>query len=302
MTPPQVDCLIVGAGPAGLTAAIFLLRFRRSIAVFDGGGSRASFIPISHNYSGFPYGVSGDELLCRLRDQATRYGAVINQSKIDALRQEMDGGFVASAGPIQIKARTVLLATGVVDRKPEMDNLEEAIRLGFVRLCPICDGYDVMDRRIAVLGPLDLAPKHALFLRTYTRDVTVLKSDLTSVLGPEDRKCLGAAGITVIEAPIAGLTMVGDGIAVKTEGGDSRTFEVVYPVMGCEPGSQLGQMLLSEPIAPGDLHVDAHQRTALPGLYAAGDLVSGLNQISVATGQAAIAAADIHNHLGVHYR
>lgn len=153
----MVDCLIIGAGPAGLTAAIYLLRFLRSIALFDSGKSRASWIPVSHNYSGFPYGVSGDELLERLRLQAERYGAEITPQKVESLRRT-ENGFAAMAGGVEHRGRTVLLAMGALDKMPVMPGLDDAIARGLVRLCPICDGYDVIDKRIAVYGPLEIAP------------------------------------------------------------------------------------------------------------------------------------------------
>lgn len=298
----SVDCLIVGAGPAGLTAAIYLLRFRRSIGIVDGGNSRASYIPVSHNYSGFPYGVSGDELLDRLRTQAEKYGATINRATVDTLRRTDDGAFIGSVGTHQFRAKTVLLATGVVDRMPDMPGLEEAIQKGIVRLCAICDGYDVLDRSIAVLGPLSDAPKHALFLRTYSSDVTVLNSGSGGGISSEDRKELSVSGVRLIEDPVASMKMAGDGIEVKTRDGQVYGFDVLYPALGCEAGSQLAAMAGADHVAVGDLQVDANQETSVPGLYAAGDLVSGINQISVATGHAAIAATAIHNRLGPNYR
>src|SRR5688572_2470965 len=119
----KVDCLIVGGGPAGLTAAIYLTRFRRSIALVDEGFSRAALIPKSHNYPGFPEGISGEELLDRLRRQAGRYGAAICHGRVTRIRRS-NGGFVGEAGAIRFGTRKVLLATGVVDRNPTLPNLK----------------------------------------------------------------------------------------------------------------------------------------------------------------------------------
>ena len=91
----DVDCLVVGAGPAGLTAAIYLARFCRSVAIYDGGNSRASYIPVSHNYAGFPQGISGVDLLARLREQAARYGAHVIPRLVESLARDGDG-FVAA--------------------------------------------------------------------------------------------------------------------------------------------------------------------------------------------------------------
>src|SRR5690606_22873970 len=107
----SVDCLVIGAGPAGLTAATYLARFHRNVLVSDGGPSRASLIPISHNYPGFPDGVSGAELLTRLRTQAMHYGAQIIAGETTALTK-VDDGFEGIINNESIFAHKVLLATG----------------------------------------------------------------------------------------------------------------------------------------------------------------------------------------------
>jgi phytoene dehydrogenase-like protein len=104
------DCLIIGGGPAGLTAAVYLARYRRRIIVFDGGGSRASLIPKSHNYPGFPEGVSGTGLLQALRKQAQAYGVQMIGARITELKRDGEG-FTATSDREVIKARFVLLST-----------------------------------------------------------------------------------------------------------------------------------------------------------------------------------------------
>lgn len=293
-----VDCLIVGAGPAGLTAAIYLARFRRSLTVVDNGASRASYIPVSHNYPGFPHGISGDELLARLRDQAQRHGVEVTEGQVDSLARD-GGGFVASAGASEIFARKVLLATGIVDKKPEMSNLREAIRKGAIRLCPICDGFEVCDRRIAVFGPAAQTVNHATFMRTYSSDVTLLMPRGDEPLAPEKLRELEAGGIRFIDEPVCEIFMTADERAgARTESGKEHLFDAIYATLGCRPRADLAKGLGARLSETGELFVDDHLRTSVPGLYAAGDVVSALNQISVATGHAAIAATDIHNQLG----
>jgi thioredoxin reductase (NADPH) len=166
------DCLIIGGGPAGLTAAVYL-RYRRQIVLFDGGESRAALIPESHNYPGFPDGVSGPGLLGALRKQAQAYGVQMVGARITELKRE-GGGFAATSGGQEIKARFVLLATGIVDDRPDLPGLDEAVAKGSIRYCPVCDGYEAIDQRIGILGQGEDASSKARFLRTYSNDVTLL--------------------------------------------------------------------------------------------------------------------------------
>src|SRR6185437_15469425 len=143
-TDTLLDCLVVGAGPAGLTAATYLARYRRTVTVIDGGRSRARWIPASHNCPGFPFGVA------------------IVPAQVQTLSRE-GGHFVALGDGQRWHARQVILATGVVDRLPDMDDVEQAIACGALRLCAVCDGYEARDDAIGVLGAADTAVGHAEF-------------------------------------------------------------------------------------------------------------------------------------------
>ncbi|MFN3451554.1 MAG: NAD(P)/FAD-dependent oxidoreductase, partial [Sphingorhabdus sp.] len=113
------DCVIIGGGPAGLTAAIYLARFHLDIVVIDAGRSRALWIPTTHNHAGFPDGISGEELLRRMRDQATKYGTKIVQGRVGSITKNEDS-FTLEYGHGVVEAKTVILATGVVNRRPAM--------------------------------------------------------------------------------------------------------------------------------------------------------------------------------------
>jgi thioredoxin reductase (NADPH) len=106
----MLDCLVIGGGPAGLLAAVYLGRYRRSVQVIDAGESRAAKIPESHNYPGF-FGIAGPELLCRLKAQARQYGAELVSGRVTSLRKE-DETFVATCSGSDVSARFMLLATG----------------------------------------------------------------------------------------------------------------------------------------------------------------------------------------------
>jgi thioredoxin reductase (NADPH) len=292
-----LDCLVIGAGPAGLTAAVYLARFRRRIAILDAGRSRASYIARTRNYPGFPEGISGDELLARLRQQAERYGAQVTPGLVEHLRRE-EGLLVAECDGRKLAARAVLVATGLVDKEPEMTSLREAVDAGCIRLCPICDGHEVIDRKVAVYGPARSALSHALFMRTFTRDLTLVVPRGDAPLDAAGRRRLERAGIGFIAEAVSGISLVeGPRARVRLEDGREIEFETVYPSLGSRQRSELAIEAGARVNEAGEIVCDAHQRTSVPGLYAAGDVVASLNQLSVAVGHAAIAATAIHNAL-----
>lgn len=298
MPADELDCLIIGAGPAGLTAAVYLARFRRRIALYDGGRSRASWIPRTRNYPGFPDGISGDELLARLREQAARYGARPMQGLVERL--ECDGPRFRAhvADGSSVTARKVILATGVVDIEPDMERLPEAVEAGCVRLCPVCDGHEVIDRCVAVYGPPASALSHAVFMTTFSGDITLLVPRGCAPVEGQDRDRARAAGVRLLECPVARMVLSGDrGVRVTLADGAEHRFDTVYPALGCRMRSELATSVGARCTEGGDILVDDHMRTSVPGLYAAGDVVAALNQISVAVGHAAIAATDVHNAL-----
>jgi thioredoxin reductase (NADPH) len=298
-----IDCLIVGGGPAGLAAAVYLARFRRSVLVVDGGASRAALIPRSHNLPGFPEGIAGPDLLRRQRLQAERYGASVVAGTVAHLARRDDGAFAArierpGGGTDEALARTVLLCTGAVDVEPDLPDIPDAIGRGLVRHCPVCDGFEVIGQRIGVIGRDDNAVGEAIFLRTYSEDVTLLTLGGAATLCPDSRARLRDARIELVEAPVTEVAIEDGRIAAICLGdGRRERFATLYSALGCRVRSELAGRIGARHDSNGSLFVDEHQGTNVPGVWAAGDVVCGLNQISVAHGQAAIAAADIHRHL-----
>ena len=291
------DCIIIGAGPAGLTAAIYLARFHLSIRLFDCGDSRAALIPRTHNHAGFPDGISGKELLARMLAQAEKYGAVRECVEVTGLRV-IEEGFGVRVGTREYGARSVLLATGVVNHRPEMPDAlhAEALQRGFLRYCPICDGYEVTDRSIAVIGTGGHGAREALFLRGYSADVTLIAPDAEHQIEEEHEGELDAAGIKRVDGPCGKYAIEGDRIAFDTAHG-RMSFDTLYPALGSRIRSRLAVMAGARAAEDGCLEVDDHQRTSIPGLFAACDVAKGLDQISHAMGEAGVAATTIRNML-----
>jgi len=294
-----LDCLVIGGGPAGLTAAIYLGRFRRRALVIDKGWSRAEWITKSHNLPGFPKGIAGPVFLGNLRSQARLYGAVIETGVVDTLLRDDHGVFTAKSGASILTARSVILATGVVENNPPVAHVADAVKRGLIRTCPICDGYESIGKRIAVLGNGEHAAGEALFLRTYTDKLSLLLMETeTCDLSQGTRRALQAAGISVTHVIIGSVSLGDDGVTVlSVEDGQSHRFDAIYSAFGTTSQTMLATSLGARMDGSNRLFVDEHQAASVDGLFAAGDLVRGLNQISVAEGEAAIAATAIHNRL-----
>ena len=291
------DCIIIGAGPAGLTAAIYLARFHLKIRLFDCGSSRAALIPRTHNHAGYPGGIKGTELLRLMREQAAEFGALREEAEVTAIVRSGED-FIVEVEGRSFPARSVLLATGVVNLRPKMDAAihDAALERGLIRYCPICDGYEVTDKRVGVIGTGSHGMKEALFLRGYTRDVTLIAPGGAHDLDDSCRAKLDAAGIVHRDGPCTPIQVEGDQIVVTTPDG-ALHFDSIYPALGSTIRSKLAVDAGANATDEGCLEVDDHQRTSIPGLFAAGDVVKGLDQISHAMGEAGVAATTIRNML-----
>lgn len=254
--------IVVGAGPAGLSAAAYFGRFRRRCLLLEDGQSRARWIPKSHNIPGFAAGISGQEFLSTLTGQALKFG--------------------------------LLLATGVRDHLPPIEGAEKAMTQSVLRVCPICDGFEAIDQRIAIIGDGATAEREAEFLRNYSYRVTVL--DIGPSSGIRKPPPAGTGRFEHININLSQLQIKKNRVTLASATGE-RYFDVAYLALGSTPQHGLACSLGAQCDERGALTVNAHQRTSVPRLYAAGDVVRGLNQVVVAAAEGAIAATDIHNQL-----
>ena len=266
--------------------------------ILDCGTSRAALIPTTHNHAGFPEGIKGTDLLARMREQAEKYGALREEVRAERIEPQ-EGSFVIETSSGRVEARTVLLATGVFNRHPPgmKDALhDEALERGLLRYCPICDGYEVTEKRVGVIGTSDHGMKEAIFLRGFTDDVTLISPDAEHDLDQECLNKLDRHDVKRVEGPCGDYALEEGSIAVTVADG-TLSFDSVYPALGSIIRSDLAVGAGAKATEEGCLEVDDHMRTSVPGLFAAGDVVLGLDQISHAMGQAGVAATTIRNEL-----
>ena len=290
-----LDSVIVGGGPGGLTAAIYLGRFHRPTLVIDAGDPRAGWIPTSHNHPGFPQGINGGELLGLMQGQARLYNAEIRQGLVRSLRCDGDGAFTLDTDGGELRARNVILATGVKDVQPDIPGMFAGTQRGIIRWCPICDAFEVTGKRVAVIGKDAHAVREIEFLRTYTDQLALVLID-GGQLKAEDRRALEATGADLIRCEASDVCLEASEVLVRVDGRTHR-FDSAYPALGMEPRSKLAHDAGARLDEDDRLWVNGHMMTSIDGLYAAGDMVRGLNQLSIAQAEGAIAATDIHNRL-----
>ena len=186
MSDKSIDCLVVGGGPAGLTAAIYLARFHLNTVVVDAGNGRATWIPTSHNHAGFPEGIHGADLVAKMAEQARMYGAHVVKSRVTRLDvDEERGGFKAEWGSGSVHARAVLLATGVMNRRPAMDKdlHDEAMAAG---ACVLASDIGAFSR------VLDGGRSGAMFRNENPADLAAVL--LSLLADPARRESLATAG------------------------------------------------------------------------------------------------------------
>lgn len=293
-SPTDYEVLVIGGGPAGLSAALYLARFDRRVALFDAGQGRSSGGQTARNYLGFPGGVRAR----RLRELGYRQLEEYPQVEIltcEVERVERSGDrFQAWAGPGAYRAQAIILCTGVVDHFPAFAHWRDYVGRSMF-WCITCDGYEAKGQRVVVIGSANDAAATALQLQRFTDRLTVLTNSEDCRITPEFQARLARARIPLIHDRIA--RVIGqDGFftALILESGARLDLDQAFSQHAITPRVELARQLGVALADNGYILVDVEQRTNVPGVYAAGDVTRlHAHQVSTAIhegGQAACSA------------
>ncbi|HVM02354.1 MAG TPA: NAD(P)/FAD-dependent oxidoreductase [Acidimicrobiales bacterium] len=285
------DVVVVGGGPAGLAAATWVARYRRSVALLDGGEPRNRWVEQAHGYLGDDP-VDPATLAERARAQLRRYPeAELCEGEAAEVRRDAAGRFEVvtdGAGPALL-ARRLVLATGVRDRFPEVDRFFEHYGAGVFH-CPSCDGYEARDARVVVFGWSEDVTGFALTLLGWAGDVTVVTDGRAFEGDAECRRRLAAAGVPVLEDDATELLGPRGGLdGVRLRRGGVVPCELAFFSIAHQPRTELAGQLGCRMTPDGCVEVDHECATSVPGVYAAGDVTPGLQLIQVAAAKGATA-------------
>lgn len=292
------DCLIVGGGPGGMTAAIYLARMNRKSLLIDTGTSRASLIPRSYNHPGFPGGIRGRDLIARMRQQLKDLRVEVCEGEAVQLERAGDGFFRLRAGERRLAGQTIVFATGLDDNLPSFADAHELVADGYLRICPICDGYEIAGRPAAVLGSSMRAVAEARFLKSFTTSISIVTLGCPPDWNENTDRELRDDGIDVLRRTLKSVVRKAAGeMELIFEDGERRKNVVLYSALGVRPRSGLAAALGVALEDDGRIRIGAHQETSVDGCFGVGDVVTGLNQLGVAMAQGEIAAVAVHNRL-----
>ena len=284
-----LDAVVIGGGPAGLSAATWLARYRRTVAVLDSREYRNRWADASHGYvSRDP--VNPAELLARARADLRAYPtAQVCHARAVKAAPDSHGGFEVVTETGRFAARRLVLATGVRDELPDVEGFFDHYGASVFH-CPSCDGYEAKGRPVVAIGWSEQVVGFALELLGWTSQVTVVTDGRRFEGDTEHRRTLERHGIAVREETAVELVGArGDLRAVRLAGGDTVECELGFFSIAHHPVTGLGEQLGCERDTDGYLVVDASGATTVPGVFAAGDVTPGLQLVQVAAGSGAIA-------------
>ena len=297
MTATQYDVAVVGGGPAGLCAALWLARYLHKVVVVDSGDPRNWETRGINGYLGHQ-GIRSPELRAIGREECTKFGVDFIDGVVDSTLNEPGERFeLCLRGGMTIEAERILLAIGIKDFWPDIPGLDRCYG-ETVHVCPDCDGYETRDKKTVVVGKGRKAVGMAFALETWTKQIVICtngeKPEISQVL----LDMLKPLNIPVIEAPIKGVVSKSkEIIGIDLEGGMSLDCERLYFAIGQYPADDLGAQLGCKRDELGRLVIDLRNHTSVKNVYAAGDIAPGPQLAIVAAASGAVAAIAIHASL-----
>ena len=306
--PKQYDLVIIGAGPAALTAAIYTTREDINTVLYERGvvGGLAAVTDVIDNYPGFSNGVKGLDLAEDLRKQAERFGAKIELGEITAIKDEGEHKRLQTDSGTDILTRAVLIATGSDYNRTGIPGEEHYYARG-VHFCATCDGAFYRDKRLVVIGAGNSAIQETIFLTRYASHIDILvRSEVkaSEVLIKELQPFIDSGKVS-LQLGITPKEIIGDGQVVnKVIGSNKDNQDVefitdgVFVFIGLKPNTAFLAKSNVKLNSVGFIVTDANLETSVPGVFAAGDVRSGATmQIASASGEGATAALKIREYL-----
>ena len=289
------DIIIVGGGPAGLSAALLLGRCRRRVLVIDAGRQRNRFSREMHGYLSRD-GIAPAKLLSLGRAEIERYGVAWRAGQVTDARAIKGGFRIALHGGRTLTCRKLVLATGLRDRLPDLEGIEPLYGRS-VHHCPYCDGYEWRDRALAVYGRGAKALGLALSLTTWSRDVIALPDGPMRLTSTQHAQ-LRQAGIALDARPIARLEGARGRLRrIVFRDGDFIQRDALFFNTGSDQASDLARRLGCAMKKNGGICTDRRERTGIPGLFLIGDASKDVQFAIVAAAEGATAAAAINREL-----
>ena len=298
MEPQQeaYDVVVIGGGPAGLSAGLWLARYRRRAIVVDAGDPRNAETWAVHGYPGVD-DVAPYELRRRLREQAITAGSEIRAAMVEAVEGREDDFRVTLSDGVELRARRILLCTGLKDILPEIPGFDELYGKSIWH-CPDCDGPGVADMRVGVLGWGRQIAAFCTYMLTWTDRLVLLTHGHPPELPDKSREALERFDIPVVTDVIDRLE--GDAGCIQRvvfHDGGTLELDAMFVHIASGPGSTLAADLGCEADEEGILEVDKNHLTTVPGVYAAGDIIPGSRLAIRAASEGVRAAVGIHKSL-----
>lgn len=290
------DCIIIGAGPAGLTCAIFMARYRRSTLIIDSGTPRNFASQGVHGFLGH-HGIRPAELLAKGKKEAIEAGAEICECTAERFEKCGDY-FEVKTSTGTFKGRRIVLAYGVRDTRPDIPEFDD-YNGSSIYHCPDCDGFEISDKRVGVIGTGKRVAAMTLRLSQWTDQLTVLTNGEEPEIGPEEMSKLEAESVKVIRQKITKLNG-SNGILRAIEFEDHQTLELdaMYFTLGVTRSCNIAELSGCEVYAESpNIVVDEYKQTSIEGVYAIGDLVAGSQLVVTSAADGAIAAIAINKSL-----